>query len=76
MTKTIKSIDEMNFEDAQAALGEIIHQLEENPSDLEEAVGLFERGKALIDHCQTLLDKAELRVSQLDDDGNVSRMDA
>jgi exodeoxyribonuclease VII small subunit len=38
---------------------------------LEESVTLFERGRKLSEHCQALLDKAELRVSELKDDGQV-----
>jgi len=75
MAKKSDPISSMNFEQAQEALAEVIGQLEEDPADLEGAVALFERGKALIDHCQALLDKAELKISQLEQDGRVTPMD-
>ena len=74
MAKKSDPISALNFEQAQEALAEVISQLEENPADLDGAVALFERGKALIDHCQALLDKAELKVSQLENDGNLTPM--
>jgi len=74
MAKKSDPISALNFEQAQEALAEVISQLEENPADLDGAVALFERGKALIDHCQSLLDKAELKVSQLENDGNLTPM--
>ena len=75
MAKKSDPISSMNFEQAQEALAEVIGQLEDDPPDLEGAVALFERGKALIDHCQALLDKAELKISQLEQDGRVTPMD-
>ena len=74
MAKKNDPISAMNFEQAQEALAEVINDLEENSADLDGAVALFERGKALIDHCQALLDKAELKVSQLDQNGDLTPM--
>ena len=34
-------------------------------------MALFERGRKLSDHCQALLDKAELRVNQLNEQGDI-----
>jgi exodeoxyribonuclease VII small subunit len=53
------------FEVAFAELEEVVRQLEEGDLTLENAIGLYERGQALVQFCQTLLDKAELRVEQL-----------
>ena len=75
MAKKNDPISSMNFEQAQEALAEVLSQLEDKPTDLEGSVALFERGKALIDHCQTLLDQAELKVSQLEDNGDITPMD-
>jgi len=74
MAKKNDPISSMNFEQAQEALAEVLSQLEDKPTDLEGSVALFERGKALIDHCQALLDQAELKVSQLEDDGGILPM--
>lgn len=72
MAKKSDAIDSLSFEEAQQALTDVIAQLEGETADLEKTVGLFERGKALIDHCQVLLDKAELKVSQLEADGSIT----
>ena len=62
-------IHELSFEAAYAELEGIIAQLETGDLPLDESVTLFERGRKLSEHCQALLDKAELRVSQLTDSG-------
>jgi exodeoxyribonuclease VII small subunit len=63
--------ENMSFENAFEALETIVAQLESGELSLEESVTLFERGRKLSTHCQTLLDQAELRITQLDDDGNL-----
>ena len=63
--------DALSFEDAYAELEDIITQLDAGDLALQASVTLFERGRALAQHCQTLLDTAELRVNQLLDDGQV-----
>lgn len=55
----------LSYEQAFAELEEIVDGLESNQKTLEEAMALFERGQALAQHCANLLDKAELRVTQL-----------
>lgn len=64
-------INELTFEQAFEELGQIVSQLESGKLKLEESVTLFERGRALSAHCQTVLDKAELRVNRLTGDGEV-----
>ena len=63
--------NELSFETAYAELEEIITKLESGDLPLDDSVTLFERGRLLSEHCQSLLDKAELRVSQLTSDGRV-----
>jgi exodeoxyribonuclease VII small subunit len=58
----------LSFEAAYAELEEIIARLDSGDLPLEDSVALFERGRKLAAHCQSLLDNAELRVSQLLDD--------
>lgn len=65
----MNAINALSFETAFAELETIITKLDAGELGLEEAVTLFERGRALSEHCQTLLDKAELRVKQLTDSG-------
>jgi exodeoxyribonuclease VII small subunit len=67
----MNAINELSFEAAYAELETVISKLESGDVPLEESVALFERGRQLSDHCQTLLDKAELRVNQLSGDGRL-----
>jgi exodeoxyribonuclease VII small subunit len=67
----MSSISELSFEAAYAELETIISRLESGELALEESVEFFERGRQLSDHCQALLDKAELRVNQLGSDGRI-----
>ena len=72
MAKKPASTENLNYEKALTELEEIISSLENEPSGLKKSVGMFERGKALIQYCQKLLDSAELKVQQLEEDGSVS----
>lgn len=67
-------LTDLSFETAYAELEAIIAQLDSGDLPLEESVTLFERGRRLAQHCQMLLDSAELRVSQLLDDGQVEAL--
>ena len=67
----MSDINELSFETAYAELESIITKLESGDLPLDDSVTLFERGRQLSEHCQVLLDKAELRVSQLTSDGRV-----
>jgi exodeoxyribonuclease VII small subunit len=68
----MQTINELSFEDAYSQLEELVAKLESGDMSLEESVSLFERGKELAAHCQSLLDKAELRVKKISDDGTIS----
>lgn len=61
----------LSFEQAFDELEQIVARLESGELTLEESVRLFERGRKLSDYCQDILDKAELRVSEITDDGEV-----
>lgn len=60
-----KDFSHLSFEDAYTQLEKIVEQLETSSLPLEESLTLFEEGQRLSAYCQQLLDKAELRVSQL-----------
>jgi exodeoxyribonuclease VII small subunit len=66
MGKTQKEIGKLGFEQALAELEEIVQQLENQSLELEVTLALFERGKALLSHCQGLLDRADLKVRELE----------
>jgi exodeoxyribonuclease VII small subunit len=65
MPKPSTSIDKISYEQALAELEEIIKKLDNQPLELDTTLKQFERGKALIQRCQTLLDQAELKVREL-----------
>ena len=58
-------VDQLSFEQAYAELDEITRFLESDSHTLDQAVALFERGQALIQHCTKLLGEAELKVQQV-----------
>ena len=67
----MSDIQTLSFEAAYEELETIISQLDEGQLALEDSVGLFERGRKLAERLQMLLDAAELRVSQIADDGRL-----
>lgn len=71
----MSAISELSFEAAFAELEAIVFKLESGELSLEDSVALFERGRQLSEHCQAMLDKAELRVSKLSDDGTLEPID-
>jgi exodeoxyribonuclease VII small subunit len=68
-------INALSFEDAFDELQRIVDKLEAGELTLEQSVDLFERGRKLSAHCQSVLDKAELRISQINDDGSTEALD-
>jgi len=65
MAKSKVDIDKLSYEEALTELKEILERLENQPLELEEILQHFERAKTLLQHCQSLLDKAELKVREL-----------
>jgi exodeoxyribonuclease VII small subunit len=58
-------IVELSFDQALAELQRTIAELETGGLPLERTLALHERGAALLEHCETLLRSAELRMRQL-----------
>lgn len=56
------------FEEALAALREVVAHLEAGSPRLDDAVRCYELGSKLARRCERLLDEAELRISRLDDE--------
>ena len=67
-------IDEMSFEEAMAALEQVVAQLESGDVPLDRSIALYERGAALKAHCQAKLTAAEEKIaaSTLDGSGQPS----
>lgn len=59
------ALAELTFDDALAELQRTIAELESGGLPLERTLALHERGAALLQHCETLLRSAELRMRQL-----------
>ena len=55
----------LSFEDAFRQLSEIAEGMEKGGLTLAEATSRFERGMKLVQHCNQLLDTAELEINQL-----------
>ncbi len=66
---------DLTFEQAYQELVTIIQQLEEGELPLEASVTLYERGRTLSNYCQKLLDGAELRISQINEDGQIEPLE-
>ena len=60
-----KPIAELSFEEALAALEDVVRQLEGGQVPLEQSIDLYERGEALRKHCDDRLKAAELRVEKI-----------
>jgi exodeoxyribonuclease VII small subunit len=58
-------ISDLTFEQALAELQTIVQELETGDGSLNESLSRYERGMILAQRCNDLLDKAELRVSEL-----------
>jgi len=63
--KTEKNVEDLSYEEALAELDQVVSTLENEQSQLEEAIKLFERGQALAARCGVLLEAAELKVKQV-----------
>ena len=59
---TTKPVSELTFEEAMAALEQVVNQLERGEVALEESIALYERGAALKAHCAAKLTAAEEKV--------------
>ncbi|MDC1242280.1 exodeoxyribonuclease VII small subunit [Gammaproteobacteria bacterium] len=72
MSNSNKKID---FESSLKELESIVAKLEDENINLEDSVKSFEAGINLVKECQKQLEKAELKVKQLLDDGSSQELD-
>ena len=63
---------ELTFEQALAALEEIVARLESGSVPLDESISLYEKGEELRKQCQARLDAAQQRIEKIvtDREGN------
>ncbi|OYU38827.1 MAG: exodeoxyribonuclease VII small subunit [Pseudorhodobacter sp. PARRP1] len=59
---TDKTVADMSFEEAMAALESVVTQLERGEVALEQSIALYERGALLKAHCAAKLKSAEEKV--------------
>ena len=57
-----KAVAEMTFEEAMAALEQVVTALEKGDVPLEASISLYEKGAALRAHCAAKLKDAEEKV--------------
>ncbi|TGD43169.1 exodeoxyribonuclease VII small subunit [Pseudotabrizicola sediminis] len=57
-----KPVSAMTFEEAMAALEQVVGQLERGDVALDASIALYERGAALKAHCEARLKDAEEKV--------------
>lgn len=61
-------IKELSYEEAFQQLESLVAQLESGALSLQQSVDVYELGKRLSAHCQDLLEKAELKISLVEED--------
>ena len=60
-----EEIEQLSFEAALKELEGIVTRLEQGEVDLEDSIGLYERGQALKAHCEQKLRAAESRLEKI-----------
>lgn len=70
MSEMPDDISAMNFEDAMAALEEIVSKLEAGSAPLEASIDLYTRGTFLKAHCEAKLTSAQARIEKINVDGS------
>ncbi len=60
-----QNVDDMSFEAALDELEGIVNKLESGRVDLEESIGIYERGEKLKARCDALLKQAEARIEKI-----------
>ena len=53
------------FEESMARLEQIVRAMERGDVALEESLNLFREGTELVQHCQKILDEAQLQVKKI-----------
>ena len=65
MSKKQMAVETLSYEEAFNELEKIVSTLENETLSLEESLQFYERGQALSKHCAQLLEKAELRLQEI-----------
>jgi exodeoxyribonuclease VII small subunit len=70
----MEEMADLTFEQAFQQLEKVVEQLQSGELPLEQSLALFERGMVLAKLCESKLDEAEQKVSQLVDAGSEGPM--
>jgi len=60
-----KEISALSFEDAMAALEQVVAQLESGNAPLEHSIDLYTRGTQLKAHCEAKLQDAQAKIEKI-----------
>jgi len=63
--KEKNDISKLSFEDAIKELTDIVGKIEQGQIPLQNSLEQYERGMALIKHCQNILRSAEKRIEKI-----------
>ena len=68
------AITKLSFEDALSELEKLVKQLEDGKAKLDDAIGAYERGALLKQHCEAKLREAQAKIEQIKvaSDGSLS----
>ena len=69
-------IGKLGFEEAIKELGSIVGKIEQGQIPLQDSLTQYERGMALIKHCQAILQKAEKRIEKISETEAKTQQDA
>ena len=68
--KQKNDIDKLSFEEAIKELGSIVGKIEQGQIPLQDSLNQYERGTALVKHCQNILRSAEKRIEKIAEEKN------
>jgi len=71
-TSVTADIEKLSFEEAMAALEQVVARLESGQVSLEDSINLYTRGTALKAHCEAKLKGAQARIEKITLDENGS----
>ena len=63
--KQNNNISKLSFEEAIKELTGIVGKIEQGEIPLQDSLGQYEKGMALIKHCRDILQKAEQRIEKI-----------
>ena len=75
MSKNKTSDQPLTFESAMAELEQLVEKMEDGELTLDESLKAFERGVVLTRLCQNELKNAELKIQQLNSDGELEALE-